>query len=135
MFKTTSTMPLFFFPRVETCSRSDTTYLPIWHVLRAGVSLLFLKRFPADRVRLRDFCLFGTHDRTWRHWSYVECWLWMPDATWHPGVLPPRCDSLALPRRCHFIFCATEIWIGCKRIDVGGRFPCYAIFMSKFSAN
>jgi len=44
----------------------------------------FSKPFPVDRVRLRGFCLFGAYDRTWRHWNYVECWLRMANATWHP---------------------------------------------------
>lgn len=110
--------------------RFDTCFVPVY-------LSFFLKWFPADRVRLRDFCLFGTYDRTWRHWSYAKCWLWMPDAIWHRGVLPSRRDSFALPR-CHIIFCAIEIWIGCKRIGVGRRLIAmqyYAYSMSKCSAN
>lgn len=53
----------------ETCSYSDTCP-DATRASRQRVSP-FTKSFSADRVRLRGFCLVGTHDRTWRHWNYA----------------------------------------------------------------
>lgn len=80
----------------ETCSCSDTTCPDATRASRQCVSP-FTKSFPADRVRLRGFCLVGTHDRTWRHWNYatVDCRCQMRSDT-RGVLLPSRCDSLAL---------------------------------------
>lgn len=111
--------PFFFFPAVfeirlillyfETRSCPDTTCLDVTRALRQCVSP-FTKSFSADRVRLRGFCLVGTHDRTWRHWNYatVDCRCQMRSDT-RGVLLPSRCDSTSRYREVVLVFAKQKI--------------------------
>lgn len=94
-------------------SRSNTTCLPMRHVLHGGVSLLFRNHSPWIEFGYA-VSAYSAHttgrDVTETTWS-VDCgWQMRPDTR---GVLPPRCDSLTLP--CCYLAYVQQILIGYKR--------------------
>lgn len=88
---------------------SDTTCLQMRHVLRGGVSLLFRNRSPWIEFgyAVSAYSAHTTGRDVTGTTRSVDCRCQMrPDTR---GVLPSRCDSLALPR-C-YLGSMQQIWI------------------------